>query len=135
MAILNLACEKVWFTINGPSKMYFFNFCLFPFSTFEMTFVKNLIMDFEGFLGSSTMLQIFLICTFLTMKRRSFQVILKFAQKCILFLSFFFFLNTTTPYLMIYLKCTAKNYDNLNSSSISKLFLNYRPLNMLFRSF
>ena len=116
--------------------MYFLNFCLFPFSTFEMTFVKNLIMGFEGFLESSTMLQIFLIYTFLTMKRRSFQVILKFAQKCILFLYFcFFFKNTTTPYLMIYLKCTAKHYDNLNSSSISKLFLNYRPLNMPFRSF
>ena len=42
-------CGKVWFTINGPSKMLFFNFCLFPFSKFQMTIVKNLIMDFEGF--------------------------------------------------------------------------------------
>ena len=42
-------CGKVWFTINGPSKMLFFNFCLFLFSKFQMTIVKIFIMDFEGF--------------------------------------------------------------------------------------
>ena len=46
--IIYSLCEKVWFTINGPSKMLFFNFCLFPLSKFQMAIVKNLIMDFEG---------------------------------------------------------------------------------------
>ena len=40
--------EKVWFTINGQSKMLFFNFCFFPLPKFQMTIVKNLIMNFEG---------------------------------------------------------------------------------------
>ena len=40
--------EKVWFTINVPSKMVFFNFCFFHLPKFQMTIVKNLIMDFEG---------------------------------------------------------------------------------------
>ena len=46
-----------------------------------------------------------------------------------------FFLNEksiTTSLLMIHLKYTIVHYSNLNSSSISKPFLNYGPLNMLF---
>ena len=46
-----------------------------------------------------------------------------------------FFLNEksiTTSLLMIHLKYTVVHYSNLNSSSISKPFLNYGPLNMLF---
>ena len=35
--------EKVWFTINGLlSKMLFFYFCLFHFSKFQVTIVKDL---------------------------------------------------------------------------------------------
>ena len=55
LPIINSVCEKVWFTINGLWKMYFFNFCHFHFSKFQMTIVKNpmektsfFIMDFEG---------------------------------------------------------------------------------------
>ena len=48
MPITNSVYVKVWFTINGPSNMLFLNFYLFPFSKFQMTLVKNLIMDFEG---------------------------------------------------------------------------------------
>ena len=44
----NSVCEKVCFTIKEPSKMLFLNSSLFPFSKFQMTIVKNLIMDFEG---------------------------------------------------------------------------------------
>ena len=42
LSIINSGCEKVWFTINGLSKMLFLNFCLFHFSKFQMTIVKNL---------------------------------------------------------------------------------------------
>ena len=41
-------CEKVWFTINGPPNMVFFNFGFFPLPKCQVTIVKNLIMDFEG---------------------------------------------------------------------------------------
>ena len=41
-------CEKVWFTIDGPSKLTFFNSYFFSLPEFQMTIVKNLIMDFEG---------------------------------------------------------------------------------------
>ena len=43
--------------------------------------------------------------------------------------------NITISLLMVHLKCTVVHYANLNSSSINKLFLNYRPLNILFRFF
>ena len=53
------------------------------------------------------------------------------------FLSLFFLneRNTKTSLLMMRSKCTVVNYANLNSSSIRKSFLNYGPLNMLFRLF
>ena len=34
--------EKLWFTINGQSKMLFFNFCFFLLPKFQMTIVNNL---------------------------------------------------------------------------------------------
>ena len=43
--------------------------------------------------------------------------------------------NIQISLLMIHLKCTIAHYANLNSSSINKLFLHYRPLNILFRFF
>ena len=35
-------CENIWFRINGLSKMFFFNFCLFHFFEFQMAIAKNL---------------------------------------------------------------------------------------------
>ena len=51
------------------------------------------------------------------------------------FVSLFFLneRNITTSLLMIHLKRTVAHCANLNSSSIIKPFLNYGPLNMLFR--
>ena len=46
-----------------------------------------------------------------------------------------FFLNErdiTTSLLMIPLKCNVVHYDNLNLSSINKLFFNCGPMNVLF---
>ena len=88
-------CKKVWFKINGLSKMLLFNFCFFYFSKFQMTIVKKLIEKpflfngFRAFSWSSTTSQVFLIYIFLTMKRRPFKIFLKFSWKCILFLYFF----------------------------------------------
>ena len=41
--------------------------------------------------------------------------------------------NITTLLLTIHLKCTVVHYTKLDSSSANKLFLNYGPLNILFR--
>ena len=55
LLVMNSVCEKVWVAIYRLSKMLRFNFCLFHFSKFQMTIVKNLmkkpsffIMNFEG---------------------------------------------------------------------------------------
>ena len=42
----NHTFQKAHRSQNGPSNMLFFNFCLLPFSKFQMTIVKNFIMDF-----------------------------------------------------------------------------------------
>ena len=60
---------------------------------------------------------------------------MKFARKCILFLYLFWMKNITTSLLMIHLKCTVVHYANLNSTSINKPLLNYKPLNIFLISF
>ena len=61
LPIICLVCEKVWFSIN---------FWLFRLSKFQMTRQRS----FREFLVISTTSQIFLIYTFLTMKRRHFYL-------------------------------------------------------------
>ena len=113
---------------NGPSSMLFFNFCLFPFSKFQMTIVKNLLMDFECFTN------IFDLHIF-----HKETVLLNFFEICteMHFVSLFFLneWNITTTFLMIHLKCTVVHYSSLNSSSINKPFLDYGPLNLSFLLF
>ena len=43
--------------------------------------------------------------------------------------------NFTISFLMIHSKCSVVHYVDLNPSCINKPFLNYGPLNMLFRFF
>ena len=90
--------EKVWSTINVPSKM----FC-FPFSCFQISndycqkpYGKTIlfIMDLER---SSDEMHLFRFTFFLNER------------------------NITTSLLMIYLKCTFAHYANLNSRPINKL--------------
>ena len=65
--IINSVYEKIWFTINGPSKMVFFNFCHFHFSKFQISIVKifwkshPFFNGFRKFLCSSTTSQLFLM--------------------------------------------------------------------------
>ena len=61
LPVTSWVCEKVWFTINGSSKMIFFNFCLFSFSKFQMTFCHKPYNGFRGVLWSSTKSHLFLI--------------------------------------------------------------------------
>ena len=65
-------CEKVWFTINAPSKMVFFYFLRFPFTQISNDYCQKSYNGFWGFLVISSTSQIFLIYTFVTMKRRDF---------------------------------------------------------------
>ena len=87
---------KVWFTIDGTSKMPFLKF--FPFSLFKILnaycqkfCVKTILFynEFRGFLWSSTTSQIYLKYLFLTMKPTA--LLITFFQICeeILFASFF----------------------------------------------
>ena len=109
---------------------------LFPFTQISNDYCQKSYNGFWGFLVISTTSQIFLIYTFVTMKRRQFNFFLKFARICILFLHVFLNeRNITTSLLMIHLKCTVVHYVNLNSSSKNKPFLNYGFLNMLLRFF
>ena len=132
---------KVWFTIDGTSKMPFLKF--FPFSLFKILnaycqkfCVKTILFynEFRGFLWSSTTSQIYLKYLFLTMKPTALLII--FFQICeeILFASSFSLneRNISTSLLMMNLKCNAVHYAKLNSSLINKPFLNYGPVNMLF---
>ena len=61
--------------------------------------------------------------------------LLNFFEICteMLFVSLFVLIkrNITTPLLRIHLKYSVVSYSIQNSSSISRLFLNYRSLNML----
>ena len=76
----------------------------------------------------------FLINTFLTMKRRLFNFFF-WNWTDMNFVSLFFLneRNISTPLLMLHLKCTVMHYAN--SSSKDKPFLSYGSFNMLFRFF
>ena len=113
-----------------------FEFLLFPFTQISSGYCRKSYNGFWGLLVISPATQIFLIYTFVTMKRRHFYIFLKFAQICILFRYFFQNeRNITTFLLVVHLKCTVLHYADLNSSSKNKPFLNYGSLNMLFRFF
>ena len=86
-----------WFTTNGMSKMLIFNFCLFHFSKFQMTIVKNLMKKPSFFKISTEMYFVSLV--FLNER------------------------NNTTSRSMMYVKCNVVHYANLNSSSINKPYL------------
>ena len=111
--------------INGPSKMLFFDVCLYPFSKFQML-VSRVVMKFYFITN------IFDLCIF----DNKTADLLIFFEICteMHFVSLFFLneRNIINPLLMIHLICTAVHYANLNSSSINKPLLNYGPLNLLF---
>ena len=99
----------------------------FPFIQISNDYCQK---SFREFLIISTMSQIFLIYTFLTMK---FIYLFEICPD-IYFVSLFFLneRNITTSFLTTQLKCTVVHYANLNSSFKNKPFINYVPLNMLF---
>ena len=111
LPISNSVCEKVWFKINGSSKMLFFNFYLFYYC--QKSYNET------AYNETAALLSLFEICTEMH------------------FVSLFFpkERNITTSLLMIHLKCAVVHYANLNSSSRNKWFLNYGLLNILFRFF
>ena len=53
LPITNSVCEKVWFTIDGPSKMLFFLSFTFFFQI-SNDYCQKSFNGFRGFLGSST---------------------------------------------------------------------------------
>ena len=102
--------------------MLFFNFCLLPFSKFQMTIVKNIRHKY------------FWSTHFWQRNGSSFKFLWYLQMH---FVSSFFLneWNITTSLLMIHLKRTVVHYSKLHSSSINKPFFNYGPLNLLFLFF
>ena len=70
------------------------------------------------------------------MKRQPFKRFFEISME-MHFVSLFFLneRNISNSFLKIHSKCTVVPYSHLNSTSINKPFLNYGPLNMLFRFF
>ena len=116
--------------------MLFFIFCLFPLSKFQMTIVKNLKMEFEGSYEVLLPHKYFWSTHFWQWNDGTFNFFFGICTE-MNFVSLFFLseINIATSLLMIHLKCTIVHYANLNSSSVSKPFVNYGPLNMLFLLF
>ena len=96
-----------------------------PFSKFQMTIVKNLIMDFErsfGVLLRQKHFDIDILCHEMLTLFIFFEISTKMHFTSLLFLNQ---RKITTSLLMIDLKCTVVHYANLNLSFINKPFLNY----------
>ena len=107
----------------------------FPFFEISNDFCQKSYNGFRGFLVISTLPHKYFWSTHLWQWNRGpfiFFWNLHGYAFCLFFLNK---RNITTCLLMTHLKCTVVHYANLNSSSINKLFLNYRPLNILFRFF
>ena len=104
--------------------MLFFNFCLFPFSKFQMTIVKNLIMDFE--------------CSWEVLIRHKYFSSTHFWQRNIGSFKFLWNLHRNAFCFFIFSKWK-KHYNppfddtfKMLRIILSKPFVNYGPLNMLF---
>ena len=141
LPIRNSVCEKVWFTINEPSKMLFFNLWLFHFSKFKMTIVKNLmekpsffIMDFEGSYEVLLRHKCFWSTHFWQWNDGLFKISRNLHENVFCFFTFSKWKKHTTSLLVIHLKCTVLHYANLNSNPISKPYLNYRHVFLSFFS-
>ena len=122
--------KSLVFTLYGLSKMLFLNFCLFHFSKFQMTIIKNLmekpsffIMDFEGsyevlkYLWSS-------VHTFNNETTALLKFFGIFTEMHFVSLFFLNERNIMTSILMIHLKCTVVHYANTNCA-LFKLQLLY----------
>ena len=137
--------SKIWFDNNKFSLWkslvydYLFNFCLFYFSKFQMTIVKNLtnnhqlfIMDFKSPFEVLLRHKYFYLQVF----HNETAALLKFFEiyTKMRFASLFSLneRNIATSLFVIHLKCTVVYYANLKSSSIDQPFLNQGPSNMLF---
>ena len=107
-------------------KCKFLNFCFFPFSKFQITIVKNVIMDFESSQKVLLRHRIFYLHIF-DNETAAFLIFLEICMEiCILFLYFFRKKEALQPlfwwYIWNHLYHNVVHYANRNSSSINKLF-------------
>ena len=114
--------KKFGLRLTGRWKCYFSIFAFSLFLILKWLFLLSVINIFDLHIFDSetaTLLNFFEICPEMH------------------FVSLFFLneRNITASLLVIHLKCTVVHYANLNWRSINKPFLNYGPLNMLFRFF
>ena len=88
MQIIKSVYRKVYFTMNEPPKMPFFNFCLFHFFKFPLTISKLLWKNHPFFIGSSEVLLHHKCFHFFN--NDTTTLFLKFAWKCVFFVYFLF---------------------------------------------
>ena len=124
--------RKCWYIINGLSKMLFFSLLTFPFTQISNDCCQKSYNGLWGCLAIPTVLQIFLIYSFLKMKRPFSFLFFNLHGYAFWFFIFLNERNMATFLLMIYLQWTVVHYTNLNQSCKIKPFLNYRSLNTLF---
>ena len=127
--------KKFGLRFTGRRKCYFFNSCLFPFYKFQMTIVKNLIMNLEDSHEVLLRHKYFWSIYFWQWNGGPFIFLKNLHGNAFCFFIFSNETNMRISLLMLHWKCTTVYYANLNSSFINKSFLNYGPLNMLFRFF
>ena len=106
-----------------------------PFFQISIDYCQKSYNGVQKFLGSSKTTQTFLIFTFWQRNSALLNFFEIWTEMHFVSLCFLNERNITTSLLMIHLKCTVAHYSNLNSSSVSKPFLNYGQLNMLFLFF
>ena len=131
-------CIRV--SLTGCRKYHFLIFVVFIFSKLQMTIVKNLMdkaslfmMNFKSSYYKALLRhKYFWSKNFWQWNWSPFKVFWNLHGNAFCFLCFLNERNITNSFLMIHLKSTVGHYANLNSSFISKLFINYGPSNMLF---
>ena len=123
LPIINSVCEKVWFTINGLSKMLFLIFAFFIFPNFKWL-LSRILWKNHPFLPwiSRDLIKFYNVLNIFdlhTLDKETTTLLRTFEISTV---SLFFLneRNITTSLLMIHLKYAVVPYANLNSSSMNK---------------
>ena len=130
--MINSVREKVSFTINGLPNMQLFSFCLFHFSKFQMTIIKDFmekpiedfIIRFHGCYEVLLSDKYFWSTFFWQWNNDPFNFFFLISTE--MHLVSLFLLNErniTVSLLMIHLKCTVVHFANLNWSSLNEHYL------------
>ena len=125
----NLICQG-YIQVVKKFGLLFFNFCLFPLSKFQMTIVKNLIMDFEGSNEFLLCHKYFWSTHFWQWNAGPFKTFWNLHGNASCFFIFSKW-NITTSLLMIHLKCTVAHYANLKFKDLKQAIFKLRAIHWI----